>query len=189
MINIIEKNGIISMHIHEKKSKREISRILRISRNTVDKYIDEYEMNLKALKASESDHESRVHQQNLFGKPTYKRTKPNRSAFTDDMKKEFDQMIEQDKHRDELLGDNKQKLSAAKIYRVLREKGYQVSQSTVERAFRVYKETLPKEVYIKQTYDPGKRAEYDFHQAKVLVEGIKRTYHQVTIAPPYSDVY
>jgi hypothetical protein len=105
------------------------------------------------------------------------------------MKKEFDQMIEQDKHRDELLGDNKQKLSAAKIYRVLREKGYQVSQSTVERAFRVYKETLPKEVYIKQTYDPGKRAEYDFHQAKVLVEGIKRTYHQVTIAPPYSDVY
>ncbi len=36
----------------------------------------------------------------------------------------FDQMIEQDKYRDELLGDNKQKLSAAKIYRVLKEKGY-----------------------------------------------------------------
>ncbi|HOA81483.1 MAG TPA: hypothetical protein PKK61_10550 [Defluviitaleaceae bacterium] len=33
-------------------------------------------------------------------------------------------MIEQDKYRDELLGDNKQKLSAAKIYRVLKEKGY-----------------------------------------------------------------
>lgn len=50
MINMIEKNGIISMHIHEQKSKREISRILGISRNTVDKYISEYETNLKALK-------------------------------------------------------------------------------------------------------------------------------------------
>lgn len=58
MINMIEKNGIISMHIHEGKSKREISRILRISRNTVDKYINEYEMNLKALKESEHDYES-----------------------------------------------------------------------------------------------------------------------------------
>jgi transposase len=189
MINMIEKNGIISMHIHEHKSKREISRILGISRNTVGKYIQEYETNLKALKASESDHESRVHQQSLFGKPTYIRTKPNRSAFTDEMKVEFYHMIEQDKYRDELLGDNKQKLSAAKIYRELRKKGYEVSQSTVERAFRVYKETLPKEVYIKQTYDPGKRAEYDFHQVKVLIDGLKRTYHQVTIALPYSDVY
>ncbi|MCU0105115.1 helix-turn-helix domain-containing protein [Acholeplasma vituli] len=75
MINMIEKNGIISMHIHEGKSKREISRILGISRNTVDKYITEYEKNLKALKESEHDYESRVHQQTLFAKPTYKRTK------------------------------------------------------------------------------------------------------------------
>lgn len=47
MNNMIEKNGIIGIHIHEKKSKRDISRILRISKNRVDKYIDEYEMNLK----------------------------------------------------------------------------------------------------------------------------------------------
>lgn len=189
MINMIEKNGIISMHIHEQKSKREISRVLGISRNTVDKYISEYETNLKALKESEHDYESRVHQQTLFGKPTYKRTKSNHSVFTDQMKIDFDQMIEKDKRRDEQLGDNKQKLSAAKIYRELRKKGYEVSQSTVERAFRAYKETLPKEVYIKQTYEPGKRAEYDFHQVKLIVEGVKKTYHQVTIALPYSDFY
>lgn len=66
MINMIEKNSIISIHIHEHKSKREISRILGISRNTVDKYISEYEKNLKALKESEHDYESRVHQQTLI---------------------------------------------------------------------------------------------------------------------------
>jgi predicted transcriptional regulator len=42
MINMIEKNGIISMYIHEKKSNRGIARILSISRNTVDKYVKEY---------------------------------------------------------------------------------------------------------------------------------------------------
>ena len=28
-----------------------------------------------------------------------------------------------------------------------------------------------KEAFIKQSYDPGQRAEYDFHQIKVLIDG------------------
>lgn len=70
------------------------------------------------------------------------------------------------------MGDNKPKLSAAKIYRALRIKAYEVSHSTEVRAFRAYKETFPKEVYIKQTYNPDKRAEYDFHQVKLMIDSL-----------------
>ena len=187
MINMIEKNGIISMYIHEKKSKREISRVLDISRNTVDKYVKDYKACLIDLKESGTTYESRIYQEKLYGKPKYERQVPNRSVFIGKMKDIFDELIEKDRIRDEQLGPNKQKLTAAKIFRVLKERGFQVSQSTVERAFNHYKDSLPKEVFIRQEYDPGQRAEYDFHHVKTMIDGVKKTYHQVTIAMPNSD--
>jgi len=44
-----------------------------------------------------------------------------------------------------------------------------------------------KEAFIKQSYDPGQRAEYDFHQIKVLIDGKLRNIYQATISMPYSN--
>lgn len=52
--------------------------------------------------------------------------------------------------------------------------------------FNLYKNAHP-ECFIKQWYDYGKRAEYDFHQIKVKVAGEVKVYHQVTISLPKSN--
>ena len=44
-----------------------------------------------------------------------------------------------------------------------------------------------KEAYIKQQYLPGYRAEYDFHEIKVLIKGKVVKLYQATITLPYSN--
>ncbi|MEA1883117.1 MAG: helix-turn-helix domain-containing protein [Thermotogota bacterium] len=79
MITLVQKQKIIIEAIQGKKSHREIAREMGISRNTVKKYLKEYEQALKKLQTEDSkviDKEEII--EDIVQKPVYKRNNPNK---------------------------------------------------------------------------------------------------------------
>ena len=117
MVNFIMKNDILAMN-RQGKSNREIAKRLGISRNTVNKYVNEAKTIMENIDI-ETD---------------------QRKVFTGDLEKRFYELIKLDEQRDLDLGVNKQKLSAARLHRVLIDEGFKVGQTTIRNEFRIYKE-------------------------------------------------
>lgn len=70
-----------------------------------------------------------------------------------EVKTKFLEIIKTNDERNKKLGSNKQEINSAIIYRELIKCGYDVGESTVRQWYRDYKNSLPKEVYIKQSYE------------------------------------
>lgn len=183
MKDIMDKNAILSLS-RQGMSIKEICRITGSARNTVRKYLQEHnslveEMNEVLLSQL---------QEQIVAAPTKKKTCYPKRAFTKEVEEEFYKIIRVSEERDVLLGINKQYLTATKLHKELRRKGFDIGLSTVTTQYRKYKQEA-REAFIKQEYDPGVRAEYDFHQVKLYVEGKVVRYYQATIALPYSNYY
>jgi len=185
MIDIIDKNEVI-VRYRSGESKRSISKALGISRNTVDRYVNEYKELEAKLNSTVDTAVIALIQEQMCMAPKRKKAKVVRKAFTPEVEKRFLELIEIDEKRSEILGTNKQSISAASLTRRLNSEGYKVSESTILAEYNKYKNAHP-ECYIKQWYDYGKRAEYDFHQIKVSIAGEVKVYHQVTISMPKSN--
>ena len=185
MINIIDKNKIIIMY-KDGKSKRSISRELGISRNTVDAYVNDYLEKMDLLSKETDKSKIAVIQELICAKPSRKNiVKPN-TAFTKEVEIRFYELIKIDEDRNKVLGSNKQTLNASLLHRTLVNEGYNVSESTIRNKFKEHKSKF-KECFIKQVYEYGFRAEYDFHQIKVKIGNVVKIYHQATISIPKSN--
>ncbi len=185
MIDIINKNEVI-IRYRSGESKRSISKSLGISRNTVARYIKQYdELEAKLSEAVDKTVIAAI-QDEICSAPKRKVVNVKKKAFTPEVERRFYELIAIDEKRKEVLGTNKQTLSAAGLTRRLNSEGYKVSESTILIYFNAYKNAHP-ECYIKQWYYYGKRAEYDFHQIKVSIAGEVKVYHQVTISLPKSN--
>ena len=185
MINIINKNDVI-VRYRSGESKRAIAKALGISRNTVDKYVNEYNQLQQELSQAVDKTVIAAIQDKICSAPRRKIANVKKKAFTPEVERRFLELLEIDAKRKEVLGTNKQTISAASLTRRLNSEGYKVSESTILIHFNLYKNAHP-ECFIKQWYDYGKRAEYDFHQIKVKVDGEVKVYHQVTISLPKSN--
>lgn len=185
MINIINKNAVIVKY-QSGESKREIAKDLGISRNTVDKYVNEYIQLQHELSQAVDQTVIAAIQTKICSAPKRKPANVKKKAFTPEVERRFLELLEIDAKRSEILGSNKQTISAASLTRRHNNEGYKVSESTILIHFNLYKNAHP-ECFIKQWYDYGKRAEYDFHQIKVKFAGEVKVYHQVTISLPKSN--
>ena len=185
MINIIDKNKIIILY-REGKSKRSIARELGISRNTVDSYIKDYLEKLELLSKETDKSKIAVIQELICAKPSRKNIIRPKTAFTKEVEERFYELIKIDEDRNKVLGSNKQTLNASLLHRTLINEGYNVSESTIRNKFKEHKSKF-KECFIKQVYDYGFRAEYDFHQIKVKIGNVVKIYHQATISLPKSN--
>ena len=184
MINMSQEANIIALKL-QGQGIREITRLTGFSRNTVRKYIREYENNL-ALLSKETDHSKLIEIQNEITKTRQgKQRNYKRRMLTLEIQKRIKNYLELDNKRDLELGPNKQKLTSRKIYTELIHEGYLISESSVSKFVREEKNKT-KEVYIKRDFEYGQRLEYDFHQVKLLINGERITKHQVTIACPKS---
>ena len=181
----MQKNEVIALH-KQGNSARCIARKLNIHRNTVNRYIKEFEELMSKIELCSSDIDSSTLQEGFFGCNKMKHKKRPNTVFTGKLKERFEEIIKLDKERDIILGPNKQKINAAVVYRKLKAEGYQVGETTIRQYFAEYKKKHP-EVFIRQSYAPGQRMEYDFHQIKVLVDNKEKTYHQATISFPFSN--
>ena len=85
----------------------------------------------------------------------------------------FMELVSLGEERNRMLGQNKQGVTASILHKTLVDEGYNIGLTTITNAFRKYKDK-PRECFIKQTYDFGQRAEFDFHKIKVHVDGINK---------------
>ena len=125
-------------------------------------------------------------QKELCSPPVRKITNKKRQAFNKDVEIRFNEIIKISKERDKILGPNKQRLTAAKIFSILKDENYKVSLSTISNEYRKYK-NKHRECFIRQEYDYGYRVEFDFHMIKLQINGEAKKYHQVTIVAPKSN--
>ena len=185
MITIIEKNEILVLH-KQSKSIREIVKITGRSRNTVRYYIREFEQLNNQLKNAKDKSQIELIQAQICRKPEKKKVTYKKRAFTKDVEQRFKEIISINEERDNDLGPNKQALTGMKIYRQLKSDGYNIGKTTISEQFAIYKKKH-KECFIKQVYDYAERAEFDFHQIKVLIDGKIMVYHQATISCPKTN--
>lgn len=177
------KNKIIVLH-SKGKGIRAIQRETGASRNTVRRYIREYdELKLKLLETKDKE-KIKIIQREMVSPPKRKGVKGKR-VFVGELSKRFYELMEIDEKRDQELNTNKQKATAAKIYRQLISEGFKVGITTIQNEYKKYK-NKKRETFIKQEYDPGYRAEYDFHEIKVFIDGKPRRIYQATITLPFS---
>ena len=160
---------------------------MHIPRKTVTKYIKEFERLEKELEAADIPVDIATIQQSMLSKNKMDVSKRHPRKFVGEVKTKFLEIIKTNDERNKKLGSNKQEINSAIIHRELIKCGYDVDESTVRRWYRDYKNSLPKEVYIKQSYEYGDRVEFDFHVIKLIIAGEMRKFHQATISCPASN--
>lgn len=129
----------------EKQPERAVARELGISRNTVKRYV-----------AGDVE-------------PGVRKTTMRSTPVLDAVKPKLDQLLND--WSTKVVG--KQRITAARLHRALREGGVKVGETTVKACLREWKRQR-REVFVPLEYPPGDLAQVDFFQVIVEVDGRRR---------------
>ena len=169
VVTLNKKHSIIKLYL-EGKNKSTIARELKITRDTVRKYINEYEAYEQALKAAGSEEERETIIIKANEKPTYNVGNRKRYKVTDEIVDRLRMMIETNKA---LKQKGQRKLIRKKIdmYETLVEEGYDISYRTV---CHIVKQMIdePKEAFVRQILSPGEMAEFDWGEVSLQIDDI-----------------
>lgn len=165
MIDLNKKQDVILKYIREGKSQRQISKETGISRETIRKYIKNYED--KLLNVTENLDE--VGKTNIIdditSKPKYSSSSRSKRALTDDVIDRISQFLKENEQK-RLTGLSKQQKKKIDMYEALIEEGFNVSYPSVVNAVNSI-ERKKREAYIRQEYVPGDVVEFDFGVVKL----------------------
>ena len=140
-------------------SQRKISEELHTSRNTIRKYVNEYNFKKQELLNNNNLTDKNQIIDDIVAKPTYNSSNRTRRKISNDCIDLIKQcLIENKKKR--ASGKAKQQLKATDIYEILIDKGFNISYSSVSNIVRSLKDTL-NEAYIKQEYSLGDVCEFN----------------------------
>lgn len=157
-------------YFRDGKSQRTISKELKISRTTVQKYIKDYESKYETIKTLDEDkdkNEILLLIEEMSSKPKYDASKRSKVKLTDEVMEEIDKLVsENEKHR--LSGRSKQQLKKIDIYEYLNDNGYDVGYTTVCNYIRSTYDK--KEAYVRQEYDLGETLEFDWGDVKLVID-------------------
>jgi len=165
VIDLNKKQDVILKYIREGKSQRQISKETGISRETIRKYIKNYED--KLLNVTENLDE--VGKTNIIdditSKPKYSSSSRSKRALTDDVIDRISQFLKENEQK-RLTGLSKQQKKKIDMYEALIEEGFNVSYPSVVNAVNSI-ERKKREAYIRQEYVPGDVVEFDFGVVKL----------------------
>ncbi len=185
MVSGMDKATIIRLH-EAGFSNRSIARELSLARQTVDNYVKQYKKEKIELADTEDLVAVAQLQQSMLTRNKMDVSRRKSLKFTGAIEERFYEIIALNEERNKVLGPNKQEINGAIIHRQLRREGFLIGESTVRAKWSEYRHSQ-QEVFIKQTYEYGERADFDFHQIKVVINGQVRVYHQATISCPKSN--
>lgn len=180
----MDKQAIIRLK-QEGISNREVARLLRINRKTVARYWNAFNTELAEIELAGED-EIALMQEELLGKPKYNAANRVRHKYTDEIDRLLDEILEEEKEKDRILGTHKQNLTQLQIHQRIVNSGYDIGKSTIAKKIKE-KRNKPKECFIKQSYDFADRLEYDFGEVKLIIDGEKRTYYMAVFSSPASN--
>ena len=180
-----EKLEILKKYFVDGVSKKEISRSLHVSRNTVRAYINEYEQFKNSLTGENYNDYYIINK--MLDKPKFNCSKRVKRVLTDEIKAILIEFINNNKNKI-ISGRSKMIMTAKDMYEELIDKGYQISYPTVVNFVRDFKENnQTHEAYIKQVYAPGEVCEFDWGDVKLNIDGKTITLKMAVFTLAYSN--
>ena len=168
MIKLIDKQKIIIMSINEGKSQRQISKELGIDRKTIRRYLREYDKKKKELLDTEPG-ENTMLISDIVSKPQYNSSFRKKIKLTDEIISKIKFYLDENQVK-RATGRSKQQKAKIDIWQALIEDGHDIGYTTVCNSIEeLYRKE--KEAYIRQEYIPGKVAEFDWGQVKLIIAG------------------
>lgn len=186
MINLNEKQDIILRHIREGKSQRQISKETGMSRETIRKYVNNYESKLIEV----TDDLGEIRKINIIDdittKPKYTSSPRLKTALTDEVIERLKVFLKENEQK-RLTGLSKQQKKKIDMYEALIEEGYSVSYPSVVNAVNEI-ERKKREAYIRQQYAPGDIVEFDFGVVRLkMTDASIREFQLAVFTAAYSN--
>lgn len=172
------KQKVIQLYLQE-TSQRQIAKELKISRNTVSKYIRAFEVSksvdVRNLSVTED----------IVTPPTYKKRKETKRKLTSEMIERLRVFIRENewKRKNKM---SKQQMKMVDMHEKLLDEGFDISYTTV-RNFVNVEEIRKKEVFIRQRYSAGREIEFDWGEVKLIIDGKQRSYSLAVFTLAYSN--
>jgi len=177
------KQKIILLRYRDGHSERRIARELRINRETVRRYLAEYEKARQKL--SEAEKEDEVLIEELVKVPKYDSSNRDSKKFTEEISKEVDRLLQLNEEK-RSRGIHKQVMKKIDILEHLQELGYDIGYTSVCHHINK-KLTARKEAFIRQVYSPGDVCEFDWGEVKLEIGGQLRTLYMAVFTPAMSN--
>lgn len=152
------------MKWREGYSKSEIARMVGRHRDTVRKYIGEYEKKRKELMEANDAIKIPEIIDDIVSKPKYNFTNRTKRKLTDEIIKEIHRHLKENKLKKQ-RGEGKQQKKKIDIYESLIKDGYDIGYSTVCNVISEI-QGEGSEAYIKAVYQPGDICEFDWGTVK-----------------------
>jgi len=153
------------------ESLRQISREMDIDRKTVRRIRDSYQVNIDILENAEDDKELELATEQLVLNRKYHHSNRKKRTFTPEVEEKMKQLLEDETVKDRKLGSHKLSLTAKAVYEILADEGHAIKYRTVATYWEQLKKKT-KEAFIKQDYEFGERAEFDFGEVKLEIDGV-----------------
>lgn len=166
MINLVIKQRIILAHI-DGMSNRAIANMLHISKDTVNKYVNEYNQKREELLHTQPDMDTAEIIQAFIEKPVYDSSNRVPSKATPELLDAVEKCLQLNRDK-RLMGMQKQTMKKIDIHAYLKKQGFDVSYSTVKRVTQ-YLESRHQEAFIRQEYMPGDICEFDWGTVKLNI--------------------
>ena len=182
MLKLMDKNAVIKLKLVG-ASDRKVSRETGINRKTVAKYWKEYLAARGKLPEAASIEDLRGFQEQITEPPKYDSSTRGPRKYTEEIDALVDEILRLEEEKDRKLGPHKQKLTLVQIHEIVKANGYDIGRSTLSEYVRI-KRDKKKEVFIKQEYEYGERAEYDFGEVKLEIGGVVGKYYMALFASP-----
>jgi transposase len=164
VLKLNQKQRIILKHING-MSNRSIARELHMSKDTVNKYVNEYEEKKSELLLMNPEADPKELIQAIVEKPKYNSDNREPQRVTPEMMKVIEECLELNEWR-RANGISKQQMKKIDIYEYLNKKKFNISYSTVKRLIKSI-ENRHREAFIRQEYKHGDICEFDWGTVKL----------------------
>lgn len=168
----------------EGHSNRKISKLMGINRKTVTKYWDEFNDQMSQLTKPEAD--IALIQEQIATASKYNTSSRVRRKYTEEIDQYLDLILQNEKNKDSILGNHKQKLTNSQIYKKIKDAGFDIGLACISNHIKI-KRDKAKECFIKQEYDFGDRLEYDFGEVKIVIDGKVNNCNLAVFSSPAAD--
>ena len=186
MVSLVQKQKVILQHI-EGVSNRTIAVKLHMSKDTVNKYVAEYEKKREELLQSTPGMDRSELIQVLVEKPKYDSSSRKPVKVTDDITNVIEACLEANQNK-RTAGRAKQTMRKIDIYTELQSQGFDISYSTVKRLVKTV-EQRHREAFIKQEYELGDVCEFDWGEVKLDIGGEGFKAYQMAVFTPAKSNY
>jgi transposase len=183
MIKMSMKQKIILLRHRDGYSERRITRELGINRETVRRYLTEY--NKAREKLTDSPDLDEVLIEDLVKIPRYNSSSRVKKKFTDEISQEVDRLLKANEEK-RSRGLHKQMMKKIDILEHLQELGYDIGYTSV--CDHINRKLINrKEAFIRQIYNPGDVCEFDWGEVKLKIGGKLQRLYMAVFTPAMSN--